>query len=207
LSVNTANWKIFSEQIPPKSLCSTFITGVPKRSQWWIKHNRRKDLCSPTSLSIITNYFGNKKRKFSFDGKKFNKKTALFAQRVHDNTLDIYGNWILNVAQAYSSTRGQMFYRVERLNNFEELHSYLVKKIPVAVSIRGALRGGAWPYNNGHFVVVIGWSKRRQRVVCIDPAFRNRRRIVRHYRVKDFVQAWGKSRNLSYVSVSSASFF
>jgi hypothetical protein len=76
-----------------------------------------------------------------------------------------------------------------------------MKKIPVAVSIRGSLRGCAWPYNNGHFVVVIGWNKDKQMVRCIDPAFKNLRQTARWYHLSDFVRAWGKSRNLSYISL------
>lgn len=199
LSVNTANLKKFGRQVP-RNLSSTLVYGVPKRSQWRVPHpSRKKDLCSPTSLSIIVSYLAYKKQiplEYSF-----NSRTLNFAEQVRDQLLDIYGNWPLNVAQAYNTTRGRFFYRVERLNNFDELHRYLLDNIPVAVSLRGYLRGCAWPYNNGHFVVVVGWDDRTKCVICVDPAFRSSKTIIRRYPIRDFVKAWGISTNLSYTTI------
>lgn len=126
-------------------------------------------------------------------------QTKTFARKAHDSSLDIFGNWLFNVAEAYNTTKGKILYRVERLNNFEELHSYLTQKTPIAVSIRGKLRNGAWPYRNGHFVVVVGWNQKNQTVTCIDPAFKAKKKLIRSYPIKDFITAWGKSRNLSYI--------
>ena len=96
---------------------------------------------------------------------------ADFADKVYDNGyLNIYGNWPLNVAAAHDATYGNVFFRVERLNFFDDLYKYLSKKIPVAVSVR-KLRGGATSYSNGHLMVVVGWNKEKQCVLCIDPAF------------------------------------
>jgi hypothetical protein len=125
-----------------------------------------------------------------------------FADKVHDDSyLDIYGNWLLNVAQAFDEMNGKAFFRVERLNNFEQLHNYLIKKIPVAVSVRGHLRGGAKVYDNGHFILVVGWNNKKQRVLCIDPAFSSSQKTLRAYAIKNFLQAWGTSRNLSYITI------
>ena len=200
LFVNLSNERDFKVETNYRSLKSTRVDHVPQKSQWSLGHRRNKDLCSPTSLSMISRYFV-KKDKFMPETYALGKQTVRFATRVRDQSLDIYGNWIFNVAQAYNTTQGNVLYRVQRLNNFKELYGYLVKKVPVAVSIRGRLRGGAWPYNNGHFVVVIGWDQREQRVICIDPAFKNKKQLVRKYRIRDFTRAWGRSRNLSYISI------
>jgi hypothetical protein len=200
LFVNATNWNNFREQRPRSMLPSTLIKNVPKKSQWWLPHKRAKDLCSPTSLGILASYLANKYRFSFFTSVNFNKNTARFAQRAYDSSLNIYGNWPLNVAQAYIETMGRILYRVERLNNFEALHRYLTKKIPVAVSIRGRLRPNTYSYDNGHFVVVVGWDRKTRRVICIDPFFRGKQDIVRRYRARDFIRAWGKSRNLSYVA-------
>lgn len=200
LFANVSNEKRFRMQYPYTPFPSTQITGIPRQSQWHVNHKRRKDLCSPTSLSMIASYY-TKKYNLPKTETTLRQKTAKLADNVHDQSLDIYGNWIFNVAQAFQLTRGNILYRVERLNNFEELYNQIKNNRPVVVSIRGHLHGGAWPYKNGHLVVVMGWDKKNQRVLCIDPAFRNKKHMLRRYRIKDFVRAWGRSRNLSYITI------
>ena len=196
-----SNFKNFIIQRPSKILSSTLIRNIPKQSQWTLGHSRAKDLCSPTATSMAVHYFRTKNRS-SYPQTKLQTNAKSFANKVHDDSyLDIYGNWLFNVAQAYNETKAEIFYKVERLNNFEVLHSYLAKKIPIVVSIRGTLNGGAWPYNNGHFVVVVGWNSQKRKVLCIDPAFRQQKKLLRSYHIRDFLRAWGKSRNLSYVPI------
>ena len=125
---------------------------------------------------------------------------ADFAGKVHDNGINIYGNWLLNVAQAHDSSQGKIFYRVERLNSFNELYDYLRKEIPVAVSVR-KLKGGATPYSNGHFMVIVGWNRAKNAVICIDPAFKGNRATLKSYRINHFLTAWALSRNLSYIPI------
>jgi hypothetical protein len=184
----------------PTMLPSVAITEVPKQSQWQLPHERTKDLCSPTSLSMVTRYFINK---FNLPSsyETLNGQATAFANNVRDQSLDIYGNWLFNVAHAFNVTRGKILYRVQRLNDFEELYTYLAQEIPIAVSIHGWLRGCAWPYRNGHFIVVTGWDQKNRRVICIDPAFRQTHLMKRAYRINDFMRAWGKSCNLSYVPI------
>ncbi len=192
------NLKQFKLVRPPATLPTTFIRGVPKQSQMVLDHPRFKDLCSPTSTSILVNYFKTKcNGQCSYQ--PLDDYVVNFANKVHDNgKLNIYGNWQLNVAQAFDASKGDVFFRVERLNGFEDLHAYLMKKIPVAVSVR-RLRGGAGAYQNGHFIVVVGWNQAKQLVLCNDPAFDATGKTFKAYKLWDFLQAWGRSVNLSYI--------
>jgi hypothetical protein len=196
-----SNPKDFSIKLPLLSNIPTVVVkGVPRQSQMVLDHPRFKDLCSPTSTSMLVNYFTKKYYKHT-QNLPMNEYVLDFADKVHDNgPLSIYGNWLLNVAQAYDSSKGEVFYRVERLNSFYDLYNYLVKKIPVAVSVR-RLRGGATPYSNGHFIVVVGWSRERRSVLCIDPAFGTTSRTLKAYNLKNFLRAWGRSENLSYIPI------
>jgi hypothetical protein len=184
---------------PNKTLPSTFIKGVPIQSQMSLDHPRRKDLCSPTSLSMLVKYFLQPGyEKFEKNLKDY---VPGFAKKVHDDSgLDIYGNWILNVAQAYDSTKGNAFFKAQRLNGFNELYELIAKKIPVAVSVRGHLLGAASPYSRGHFMVVAGWDQKRQALLCIDPAFSSNKKTMRAYKIDSFLQAWSRSVNLSYIA-------
>ncbi len=191
-----SNLKQFKLVRPPVTLPTTFIRGVPQQSQMVLDHPRFRDLCSPTSTSMIVNYF-LARLNGSINDQPLSDYVVDFASKVHDRgRLNIYGNWQLNVAQAFDAANGDIFFRVERLNGFADLHACLMKKIPVAVSVR-RLRGGATPYQNGHFMVVVGWNQAKQKVLCIDPAFEGK--TFRAYRLWDFLQAWGRSVNLSYI--------
>ncbi|MCF7800093.1 C39 family peptidase [Candidatus Babeliales bacterium] len=168
---------------------------VPKYSQMVLDHPRYKDLCSPTSMSLIVNYFLK-------NTNNLDSYIADFAQKVHDDSyLDIYGNWPLNVAQAYDACHEKCFFRVERLNSFYDLYNYLNKGIPVAVSVRGYIHKRV--YKNGHFIVVVGWDNKRKSILCIDPSYSNNNETTRAYNIKSFLEAWGNkvSPHLSYVPI------
>lgn len=193
-----SNMRLFRENKSLPAQPSLLVKGVPQQSQMVIDHPRARDLCSPASTSMIVQYFANK---------LYGRKAPLempnyvidFAEKVHDDgVLGIYGNWPLNVAQAHDASNGDIFYRVERLNSFNELYDYLSKEIPVAVSVR-RLKGGATPYSGGHFMVVVGWDSNAQSVICIDPAFKGNRKTLKRYHLFDFLSAWALSRNLSYI--------
>jgi hypothetical protein len=48
-------------------------------------------------------------------------------------------------------------------------------------------------------MVVVGWNRDRQSVICIDPAFRSNAKTLKAYKIGNFLRAWGRSVNLSYV--------
>ncbi len=177
---------------------STMIRGVPKQSQRELNHYRAPAFCSPTCLCMMIDYF-HKKIKRRGITPSLPEYAVNFAENVHDMSyLNIYGNWLLNTAQAYDSAAGDIFFRTERLNSFNDIYRRLVNKIPVAVSVRN-LKGGFLPYKNGHFLLIIGWDKKNQCVICYDPAFRPSSKILKKYRLPNFLRAWGNSRNLSYI--------
>ncbi len=189
---------------PNLKLSSIRIRGIYAQSQMNLKHPRHRDLCSPTSLGMLLKYFSGYKK----STQHLRDYIPVFAEKVHDDSyLDIYGNWILNVAQAYDSSKGNVFFRVQRLNGFNDLYYFLTKKTPVAVSVRGYLKGGKKPYDNGHFIVVVGWDQKKQSLLCIDPAFSPNKKTLRAYKIDSFLQAWGTSRNLSYVALPKNTIF
>lgn len=197
---------------------SYVISEIPYQSQMELEHPRSKDLCSPTALSMITRYFADKLYGPIKHQENSSNYAIDFAEKVHDNGLDIYGNWLLNIAEAYNASQGDVFYRVERLNNFEQLYHHIKNNVPIAVSVR-RLKGGATPYANGHFIVVIGWDNETKSVICIDPAFttnphphHNKQMLallkrrglpntstIKAYHIRNFLRAWKLSCNLSYV--------
>lgn len=195
----TSNLHSFKIGKPDLSMPSIIVKGVPKLSQMVLHHPRYRELCSPTSTSILVNYFYNKLYG-TFANSNLNSYATNFAEKAHDRgPLNIYGNWLFNVAQAYDSCNGSVLYHVERLNGFNELYGYISRGIPVVVSVR-RLRGGATPYRNGHLMVVVGWNQEKRTVVCVDPAYEPSTKTIRAYKIWNFLQAWGLSYNLSYIA-------
>jgi hypothetical protein len=200
-----SNLKKFKECPYKSDLPSVIVNGVPRQSQMVLNHPRYRDLCSPTSTGILVNYF--MKKFYGQCPRDLNDYLVDFADKVYDNGyLNIYGNWPLNVAQAYDATNGNVYFRVQRLNSFDDLYRYLSKKIPVAVSVR-QLAGGATSYSNGHLMVVVGWNKDKQAVLCIDPAFSRNSCTPKAYKLRSFVKAWGRSTNLSYIPIPRDQFW
>lgn len=177
------------------------VKHVPCQSQMILDHPRARDLCAPTSLSIMARYF-IKKYCHTKPQTSLHDFAVSFADKVYDHgTHNIYGNWLLNSAQAYEAAGQKVFFSVQRLNNFHELYAHLEQSMPVAVSVR-RLKGGATSYANGHIMVVVGWDKKKQRVLCVDPAFEHNHATLKSYRIKDFLKAWGLSKNLAYVPLN-----
>ena len=207
LFVNTCDMTKFCKFKPNLKNSTTYIKGFPRQSQMVVGHPRFRDICSPTSLSMILDYYLNPQYSLPKIG-GLTSFVSNFAELVHDDSyLDIYGNWILNSAQVFDSSNGKIFCRTQRLNDFDELYNYVKNKIPVAVSVRGKLRGGRKSYDNGHFIVVIGWSQKKKAVICVDPAFLSSKKTLKAYHLNDFLTAWGKSRNLSYIAIPKNNFY
>lgn len=170
-----------------KNYESIFIKGVPKQSQMSIKHEDFPKMCSPTATGMLVGYL---------NGKKVN--ALKFAKQVYDNGLGVYGSWPFNVSHAFEVCPSRHF-RATRLKNFDSLYKYLDKKIPVVVSVRGQLNGAPKEYKNGHLIIVIGWDKKKQGVICHDPAVKGSRNVKRTYSLSKFLRSWENSRRLAYV--------
>lgn len=169
---------------------SCFISRVPFLSQFHIDHPKNDALCSPTSCTmLLRHHLGTE-----FD-------PALVAEAVYDEGLGIYGSWPCNMAAVYALSGGQLNSCVTRLDNFTTLHRYLMREIPVCVSVRGPLAGSATPYASGHILVVIGFDAQTQEVICNDPAFEYQEAHGTRYALVDFLKAWERSKRLTYLII------
>lgn len=158
-------------------------------SQIAINHPRNKDLCSPTSTTAVIRYLLNNPK----------LDPEIFAQQAWDNGFDIYGNWVLNIAQASAELGPEWNCWVERLNGLNAIIRRLHKGTPVIVSVRGPLNGSALNYSAGHLMVVIGYDPFQQKVICMDPAFPFNAETVVSYDRLDFVQAWKRRGKIAYI--------
>jgi hypothetical protein len=156
---------------------------------------RNKRLCSPTALTAVIRFLAPQ---HSLD-------PLQTAERVWDQTSDIYGNWALNVAEGYAQLQGKLFCWAERLSRFEQVLSSLHQKLPLVLSVRGPLPGSALPYENGHLLVVKGFNADTKQVLCMDPAFETDAKTDVAYDLAPFIAAWQRRGQLAYVFVPSSS--
>ncbi|MGB8467892.1 MAG: C39 family peptidase [Candidatus Babeliales bacterium] len=190
IAINTVDLSHFMHQ-PAASLSalpSVSILGVPLRSQMVLDHPKKEVICSPTSASMLASFLN-----------KEPVDPVLFAQGAYDTGLGAYGSWPFNTAHLFEILHGNYACTVKRLHSFEELHQHLCHHMPVVVSVRGPLAGGATPYASGHLLVVIGWDRERQKVLCNDPAFDADNKVRVAYDASAFIEAWERSRRLAYV--------
>lgn len=172
-----------------KGLRSCSVQNLALKSQMEIDHPQANSLCSPTSVSIVVQMLVD-----AF----IDPLTT--AHGVYDAGLNIFGNWAFNMAHAFDLVGGKFLFYAMRPSSFREVYECLQKNIPVAVSIRGEIKGGKKPYNNGHLLVVTGWDAQNKKVICCDPAFDTADQVKREYEIAHFLSAWERSRRLTYMS-------
>lgn len=166
---------------------------IPLISQMMLKHPRNSDMCSAASTSAVVSYLLNKNR----------IDPVLFALQARDEAFDIFGNWVLNTAHASTVLGKKWHCWVQRLNGFDEIYSCLEEKIPVVVSVKGPLPGGALAYNQGHLLVVKGYQHKNKQVLCMDPAFPKNEATNVCYDLKYFLEAWSRRHCIAYLFKNS----
>lgn len=159
---------------------------VPKRAQLVIPEIGNK-ICSPTSVSMIMEYYGIK------------IGTIEAAELVKDTETDIYGNWSFNVAFVGSR---ELYAYVDRFETMDEMKNMIERDIPVIASIKTEskeeLEGSIMPYPGGHLLVVRGFLNKdgEEYVIVNDPAANDVNDVRREYKVEEFVKVW---RNIVYI--------
>jgi len=147
----------------------------------------RKDICSPTALAMVLEYWGVR------------RTTAKVAEAVRDHESGIYGNWPLNVAAAAGHG---LWGGVVRLPSILALQDEIAGGRPIIVSIsfrKEELRGSPIPETKGHLVVVTGFTPGGD-VITADPAAPGRAGVRRVYRRAEFEKSWlGGKHGLAYL--------
>jgi len=134
------------------------ILEVPTRSQLVEDASIRGKICSPTSVAMVLEYFGVKRR------------TSEIADAVFDAEAKIYGNWPCNTQVAADLLRGEAY--VVKFAGFREVEAEIAARRPVVISHRwnkGDLTDAPIESSDGHLIVVVGFTRDGD-VVVNDPA-------------------------------------
>lgn len=147
-------------------------------------------LCSPTSVSMVLNYWANQLSRPQLD-----QDVPLVQKGVFDPAWGGTGNWPFNTAFATAQPGIRAY--VTRLRNLDDLTAWVRSGVPVVTSIAyGLLKGKeAREPNDGHLIVVVGFDEDGN-VIVNDPGRRDVRLV---YKTRDFVRAWATSRNTVYI--------
>lgn len=148
-------------------------------------------ICSPTSTTAVI--------KFLLMPHPIQFSPVEFASRVFDSAFDIYGNWVLNIAQAAHELGEKWECFVAYLHSFDQIIHQLKLGYPVVVSIQGILEGGGQSYKNGHLIVIKGYDSSNKEVLCMDPAFPVCEETHKKYPLDQFLSAWRCRKGIAYL--------
>jgi hypothetical protein len=163
-----------------QNLQASVFHPIPHLHQFSLPHERSDTMCSPTSLTSVLRYL----LKTSIDPLET-------AERVRDQEHDIYGNWVFNVAHAYTLLHNPLHCWVERLASFSRVHQLLLKGYPLVISIKYARED-----EDGHLIGLVGYNAATQEVLCMDPA---KKEYPVRYSLKQLSEHWGYRQYIAYI--------
>ncbi len=159
---------------------------VPWRSQTVEDEKIRHSICSPTSVSMVLQFYG------------INLPTPQVAAAVYDPYYKMYGNWIRAVQTAYMF--GVSGY-VERFGGYDALKRHIAAGHPVIASIRvaqGELRNAPYRSSAGHLIVLVGFDQ-NDNIHVNDPAGKTMETGVTTYHHEDLKKVWLDHGGVGYV--------
>lgn len=153
---------------------------LPQRSQM-IVAKIGNVICSPTSLSMVLEYYGH------------NEETENVARGVFDYGAEIYGNWSYNVA--YAGSKNFTAY-VARFTSIKQIKMMISQGKPIVASIRTKsaeeLQGAPQSYPSGHLIAIRGFKVKDgvEYIIVNDPAALDNESVRREYLSEQFLKAW-----------------
>jgi hypothetical protein len=163
----------------------TFDLAVPFRAQT-VEHKALKgEICSPTSVSMVMQYWG------------FDRPTAENALAIYDAEYDLFGNW--GRAVAWAGQNGFDAY-LRRYRNFEQVKESLGAGQPIVASVRfkeGECPSFVMKKTAGHLIVIRGTTADGQ-VIVNDPASKEKGNGA-IYKAEDVKRAWLDKGGVGYV--------
>ena len=157
----------------PHKPCQQQILPISQMQQ---KLACKRRICSPTSLCMVLNALG------------YGVKLEKLLPAVYDQTTDIYGNWMFNIAAA-AQLGAEAFFR--RFESLAELEKFVTSDSFVIASIafqKGELPGAPLEKTSGHLVVIRGYDAKQ--ILVADPAAPTDEQVLRAYDAQAFAQAW-----------------
>lgn len=177
-------------------LSNLSVLAVPQLSQMIRDPAIAHLICSPTSISMILNYYGN----------QLTPETVAFG--VYDHNYEDFGNWPFNMA--YVSSLGYRAY--VDYSTIDGLKREIVAGHPAVAAVaykNSANVSGNLPVLNGapiastygHLIVVCGFTNENgiDYIIINETAAPNNEGVRVKYRLDQFQNAWAESGNITYI--------
>jgi uncharacterized protein YvpB len=171
--------------------------GVPRFSQMLRDPKIAGVICSPTSITMILNYYG------------LNLVPEETATGVYDTEYDGFGNWPFNTA--FAGSKGFEAY-VVYCSSINDLKREIYNGHPLAVSVKyrnsqdidaklPVIHGAPIKKTNGHLIVVCGFTKEadKEYIIVNDPAAASDEAVRLKYLLEEFDAAWKTSGRVAYI--------
>jgi hypothetical protein len=160
--------------------------NVPYRSQLEEEKSIAGHICSPTSVSMVMEYWG------------ISRTTAHVAQDIYDSGHKMYGIWWRAVEEA--SQFGLEGW-VQYFRNWEDVRAWIAKDQPVIACISfesGALCGSMNDASEGHVIVIVGFDENGD-PICNDPAGTSSDDGIVVYDQEELARAWFDKGGVGYI--------
>jgi uncharacterized protein YvpB len=159
-SSDNVTWDDYSKnQRDIKAEFGKIKLAVPYFTQRNLPPSISGSCCSPTSVSMVLNYYGRE------------IEPEQFAYQAYDSRGQIYGNWPHNMAAAFACGLGKTW--IASHSSFDEIYDEVASGKPVVISV--AYGYDELPHSpihealDGHLIVVVGFDGPNT-VICNDPA-------------------------------------
>lgn len=169
----------------PTSAQGRLAHEVPVRSQMQLRSDIANRVCSPTSVSMLLDYYGKSADVYDI------------IDEARHGPSGLYGVWPANVHAA--ARRGLMGYLLH-VPRWEVAKGLLDAGLPLIASVRyaeGELRDGAVRKTDGHLLVVRGYAG--DRALVNDPAAARDSEVSRSYDLRELCAVWLERSAVSYV--------
>ncbi|MDQ7821917.1 MAG: C39 family peptidase [Candidatus Eremiobacteraeota bacterium] len=159
---------------------------VPFRSQTAEESSIAGHICSPTSVSMVMEYWG------------VSLPTKEVAALLYDSSHKMYGIW-------WRAVEGASQYGfegwVQCFRNWEQVKEWIARDTPVIACVSfgaGELGGSMTPQSEGHVMVIRGFDKKGN-PLCNDPAGADEDRGSVTYDREEFAKAWFDRGGVGYL--------
>ena len=187
LGLSMTDTTISPSELPPNRDAWDKLIAVPERTQ--MIYPNGKTLCSPTTVSMLMGFWAQKLKRSELD-----RSVPEIAAAIYDSQWQGTGNWPFNMAYA-GSFPGMRAY-VTRLSDVSELEAWIVRGIPVGLSVDYDRLRGKGPGPNGHIVACVGFTKEGDPVINDPGTFQHVRKVFSR---NNLAYSWAASKNTVYL--------
>jgi len=187
LSLSLLDRKATPPPLPPNHAAWGQLIAVPERSQ--MAYENGGVICSPTTVSMLLAYWSQR-----LDRPGLDQDVPEVVKGVYDPQWGGTGNWVFNTAYA-GSFRGMRAYTT-RLSDISEVEDFIVRGIPVGLSLCYNRLRGKSREPSGHLVVCVGFTKHGD-VIVNDPG--TSKKVRKIFPRAILLDAWAYSKNTVYL--------